>query len=168
MDDVCRTLTGRRGADGNRTFYKDFVRCAVEQILVSGAALLCVKFMRRTNSTTIGDADHSCLCGTLREPRLTSHSTSAPPDIPTWFVSHALDMRLALQSMTGQENIDIALRFDLNAPCESAHISLTLSARFTQRTGVFVVVLVALALAGSLGIVLGLRSWSCLPCCISQ
>ena len=55
--------------------------------------------------------------------------------------------------MTGQENIDIALRFDLNAPCESAHISLTLSARFTQRTGVFVVVLVALALAGSLGIV---------------
>ncbi len=56
--------------------------------------------------------------------------------------------------MTGQSNFDTALRFDLNAPCETAHISLTLSACFTQPTGVFVVVLVALALAGSLGIVL--------------
>ena len=62
-------------------------------------------------------------------------------------------MVLALQSLTWQWFFDNRLRFGLNAPCESAHISLTLSARFTQRTGVFVVVLVALALAGSLGIV---------------
>ena len=55
--------------------------------------------------------------------------------------------------MTWQWFFDNRLRFGLNDPSEPAHISLTLSARFTQRTGVFVFVLVALALAGSSGIV---------------
>ena len=65
------------------------------------------------------------------------------------FVSHALTVWFALQSLTGQRNFDITLRFDLNAPCESANISLTAFARFAQRTGVFALVLVALVLSGS-------------------
>ena len=63
LDDVRRTLTGRRGAASNRALDKDFVRCAVAKTFVTGAALFSRKFLRRTSFTTIGDADKSYRIG---------------------------------------------------------------------------------------------------------
>ena len=100
LDDVRRTLTGRRGAGSNRTLDKDLVRCAVAKNFVTGAALFSRKFLRRTSFTTIGDADKSYRIGAKLKPHFTTHSTPAAPAISMWFISHALTVMLALQSMT--------------------------------------------------------------------
>jgi|TARA_B110000037_G_scaffold192891_1_gene227443 hypothetical protein len=60
-----------------------------------------------------------------------------------------LPRSLRKQWLAPMEKFDIALRFDLNAPYESAKISLTAFARFVKCTGFFALVLVALMLSGS-------------------
>ena len=57
---------------------------------------------------------------------------------------------LRIHDHDGTTLLDRTPLFDSNAPREPAHISLTASARFAQRTGVYVAVLVAFALAGPL------------------
>ena len=75
-----------------------------------------------------------------------SGSSACAPVRPTWLTCYALDRCTTLRSPTGQGYFGRDLRFDLNPPCEPAHISLTALARVAPWTGVYALVLVALAL----------------------
>ena len=89
-----------------------------------------------------------------------SGSSACAPVRPTWLTCYALDRCTTLRSPTGQGYFDRDLRFGLAAPCEPAHISLTALARVAQWTGVYALVLVALALTGILAILSSMSFFS--------
>ena len=89
-------------------------------------------------------------------PPFASHSNSPAPLRPNWLTSHDLDRCFDATIEDRTENFDRALRFDLNAPCEHAHILLTALARVAQWTGVYTCILDALARDGDLTILTGM------------
>ena len=70
-------------------------------------------------------------------PTLASHSNSPAPLRPNWLTSYDLDRCFDATIRGGQENFVMALRFDLNPPCEPAHILLIALARVARWTGVY-------------------------------
>ena len=68
-----------------------------------------------------------------------SSTRSSSPALgrPTQLTSYGLDTYIDAYDQAGQENFDRALRFDLNATHELAHISLTALARVARWAGGF-------------------------------
>ena len=77
-----------------------------------------------------------------------SSTRSSSPALgrPTQLTSYGLDTYIDVNDAAGQENFDRALRFDLNATHELAHISLTALARVARWAGFYARRLVALVI----------------------
>ena len=75
--------------------------------------------------------DDSCMRrrGRSMVPTFAIQSPSPAPLRPIWLTSYGLDRCFDATIADWTENFDRALRFDLNAPSELAHISLTALAR---------------------------------------
>ena len=91
--------------------------------------------------------------------QLASGSCAPAPVLPTRLSCAALDRCAALQLDGRQQFFERALRFDSHEPRQLTHILLTALARVAQWTGIYALVLVALALTGILAI-LSSRSFS--------
>ena len=83
---------------------------------------------------------------------LASRSSAPAPVPPTRLSCAALDRCAALQFDGRQQFFERALRFDSHEPRQLTHILLTALARVAQWTGIYALVLVALALTGILAI----------------
>ena len=107
---------------------------------------------------SLNGATHSSCCATggldpcpRRRGRrvvrvLASGSSSPAPARPTRLTSYGLNRCIDAYDEAGQENFDKALRFDLNATHELAHIPLTALARVARWAGFYARRLVALVL----------------------
>ena len=90
--------------------------------------------------------------------QLASGSCAPAPVLPTRLSCAALDRCAALQFDGRQQFFERALRFDSHEPRQLTHILLTALARVAQWTGIYALVLVALALIGFSSILPGSRT----------